>query len=100
MSTIIEKNLPRDFFTCVHNFAQSFSAICVDGEMRREYLARQIEPGSLKNFTAQFKRRSKLQSRLRRELNREARSFTEHLEKRDGPSGRWRSQMETGSSMA
>jgi hypothetical protein len=72
--------IPRSFFcTFVHKFAQSSSAISVDAANGREYLARQIEPEA-KNFTAQFKRRGKLKSGLRRELNREARGFPLNLE--------------------
>jgi hypothetical protein len=71
------KNSAPTFFTCVHKFAQSFSAISVDAEIRCAYRALQIEPGSLRTSTDQFKRRSMLQSKVRRELNREARGFTE-----------------------
>ena len=76
-----QKNSAVKICTFIHNFAQSLRTISVDGEMRCEYLARQIEPGSLRTSTGQFKRLSKLQSKLSRELDREARSFTSSLEK-------------------
>jgi hypothetical protein len=44
----------------VHTFAQSLQQNSIDGLKQNEYRSRQIEPGSLKNFTGQSRGRSSL----------------------------------------
>ena len=47
------------FSTCMHKFAQVFSAIHIDVKMKQVYLAFQIEPEA-KNFTVQAGSRESL----------------------------------------
>src|SRR6266849_2925688 len=44
----------RRFCTCVHTFAQSFRQNSIDCLKQNEYLARQIEPGSLRTLRVSF----------------------------------------------
>jgi hypothetical protein len=53
--------LPRATFpTPVHTFAQASQQNSIDDVVHKEYLPFQIEPKSLRNFTAQFRKRSSL----------------------------------------
>jgi len=42
--------LIRFFCTPIHNFAQTFPPISIDAKKHCDYIARQIEPGSLKLY--------------------------------------------------
>ncbi len=44
----------RRFCTCVHRFAQSLQQNSIDVVKENEYLARQIEPGSLRTLRVSF----------------------------------------------
>jgi len=68
-------HMAGDFCTPVHRFAQTFDRNLIDAAKRKDYFAFQIEPGSLKNFTDQFRGRNKRNSGCAARLNREARSL-------------------------
>src|SRR6266403_455500 len=63
------------FPTPVHTFAQASQQNSIDAANRKEYLPLQIEPKSLRNFTAQFRKAQRPNGCRAARLNQEAKKF-------------------------